>query len=73
MSSSIKTDLYRAFAAGVYLSEAPSYPMIPYPPPPYTLHTCILYTYSHKEGGGELTREKVRGATVPKAGLKIPT
>jgi hypothetical protein len=32
-----------------YLSEAP-------PPPltlPYTLYTCIQYTYSHREGGGE--------------------
>jgi hypothetical protein len=36
--------------------------------------SCIQYTYSHREGkGGELTREKVRGATVHKAGSKIPT
>jgi hypothetical protein len=63
------------FAAGVYLSEAPSPPMSPYPPP-YTLYTCILYTYSHREGGGEMNqraREMVRGATVHKAGSKIPT
>jgi hypothetical protein len=33
---------------------------------------CILYAYSHRKGG-ELTREKVRGATVHKAGSKIPT
>jgi hypothetical protein len=46
-----------------YLSEAPS---------PYTLYTCIQYSYSHKEGGTweELTREKVRGAIVHKAGRK---
>ncbi len=36
-------------AAGVYLSEAQN----PIPPPPYTLYTCIQYTYSHREGGGE--------------------
>jgi hypothetical protein len=41
-----------------YLSEAPSPPMTPYSLPP--LHT----------GGGELTREKVRGAIVHKAGRK---
>jgi hypothetical protein len=41
--------------------------------------TCIRvqytqYTYSHRdgEGGGSSTREKVRGTTVHKAGLKIP-
>ncbi len=33
--------------------------------PLHTVHyTCIQYTYSHREGGGESwTREKVRGAT----------
>ena len=31
MSSSNKIDLYRDFAAGVYLSEAPFLPMTPYP------------------------------------------
>ncbi len=45
----------------------------PSPPPLYTLYTCILYAYSHREGGGEITRVKVRGATVHKAGSKIPT
>jgi hypothetical protein len=35
------------FAAGVYPSEAQN--IIP---PPYTLYTCIKYTYSHREGGG---------------------
>jgi hypothetical protein len=47
----------------VYLSEAQN---------PINVYT--LYTYSHREGGrgGEsLTREKVRGATVHKAGSKI--
>jgi hypothetical protein len=32
-----------------------------------------IYTYSHRERGEELTREKVRGAIVHKAGSKIPT
>jgi hypothetical protein len=37
----------------------------------YTLYTCIQYSYSHREGGGgELTREKVGGAIVHKAGRK---
>ncbi len=48
MSSSKKTDLYRNFTAGVYLSEAQN-PI--HPPPPYTLYTFIQYTYSHREGG----------------------
>jgi hypothetical protein len=39
------------FAAGVYLSEASFPPMTPYPPPPYTLHTRLLYTYSQREEG----------------------
>jgi hypothetical protein len=55
--------------AGVYLSEAPSPPMFPYPPPPFTLYNCTLYMYtaylfrqgSGGGGAGELTREKVRG------------
>jgi hypothetical protein len=37
------------FAAGVYLTEAPSPPMTPYLLT-YTLYTCILYTSSHREG-----------------------
>jgi hypothetical protein len=45
-------------------------PRTPYPPL-YTLYT-VQYTYSHREGGESLTREKVRGATVHKAGSKIP-
>ncbi len=41
---------------------------------PHTLCTCTQYTYSHrKEGGESWTREKVIGATVHKAGWKIPT
>jgi hypothetical protein len=34
------------------------------------LYTCIQYTDSYRKGGGELTREKVRGAIVHKAGRK---
>ncbi len=71
--SSSKRDF---LAAGVNLSEAPSPHLTPYPPPP--LHTVYVYTciliHTGKGGrGGELTREKVRGATVHKAGSKIPT
>ncbi len=45
-------------------------------PPLHTVYvSCIQYTHSHTEEGegGELTREKVKGATVHKAGSKIPT
>ncbi len=34
-----------------YLYEAPSPPTTPYSLQPYTLYTCIQYTYSHSEGG----------------------
>jgi hypothetical protein len=44
MSSSKKIDLERDLAAGVYLSEALN------PIPPYTLYTCMNYTYSNREG-----------------------
>jgi hypothetical protein len=64
MSSSEKfTCKGRDFAAGFYMSGTPFLLMTPYLPP---LHT-------QGKGGGELTREKVRGATVHKAGTKIPT
>jgi hypothetical protein len=64
MSSSKKGDLQRDFAAVVYQSEAQN----PIPP--------TLYTYSHREGagGGRVEpEEKVREATVHKAGSEIPT
>jgi hypothetical protein len=54
-------------------------PRTPSPPPPHIIHCIrvytIQYTYSHRERGkgGEITREKVRGATLHKAGSKIPT
>jgi hypothetical protein len=36
-----------------------------------TPYVCtVLYTYSHREGGGELTKEKVRGAIFHKANRK---
>jgi hypothetical protein len=59
------------FAAGVLSARGSS----PHTPPPYTLHTCIIqYTYSRRVGGkggvGKLTREKIRGAIVHKAGRK---
>jgi hypothetical protein len=35
----------------------PSYD--PLPPPLYTLYTCLLFTYSHREGeGGEFNQRK---------------
>ncbi len=34
------------------------------------LYACIQYAYSQGKGRGELTREKVRGAIVHKAGRK---
>jgi hypothetical protein len=37
------------------------------------VYTAYLFTQGKGEGEGELTREKARGATVNKAGLKIPT
>jgi hypothetical protein len=54
----------------IILSEAPSPPMTPYSPPPYTRYTCIPYILIHTgKGSGleELTRDKVRGAIVLKA------
>jgi hypothetical protein len=50
-----------------YLSEAPP-PYVTILHTPLThLYTCMQYTYSHREGGGKLTRDKVRGAIVHKA------
>jgi hypothetical protein len=57
----------RDFAAGVYLSEAPSPPMT-LSPPLHNVYVYTVYLYLYTQGGGELTREKVRGATVHKAG-----
>ncbi len=68
MSSSKKIDLWRDFAAGVYLSEAQN-PL--HPPPPYTFYTCIQYTYSHREGGGRVEPERrLEGQQFTKLGLK---
>jgi hypothetical protein len=65
----------------IYLSDCPlpSYDLI-LPPPLHTVYvytsTLVQYTYSHRErvgwGGGRatVTREKVRGAIVYKAGRK---
>ncbi len=61
------------FVTGVYLFEAPLPSYDHTPPPPYTLYTCILYTYSHREGGGGRAnqREGYRGATFTKLGRKF--
>jgi hypothetical protein len=72
-SSSKNIYLKRDFAAVVYLSEAHSPPMTPLPPS--LAHCMRVYCIIIHEGKGgrELTREKVRGATVHKTWLKIPT
>jgi hypothetical protein len=49
------------------LSEAPSPPMNPHYPPFDTVYVCTVYLFTQ----GELTREKVRGAIVQKAGRLI--
>jgi len=51
--------------------------MSQYPPPLHAVYVyTVLDTYSQRErgreGGGELTREKVRGATLHTVGWKIP-
>jgi hypothetical protein len=72
MSPSKKIDL-RDFAAIVYLSEAQN---VISPPSPLT-HCIrvysILFLRRREGGGGGSPREKVRGATVHKAGSKIQT
>jgi hypothetical protein len=60
------------FAAGVspVRGPVPSHDLILLLPP-YTLYTCIGYTYLYRDGGGgkgELTRGKVRWAMLHKAG-----
>jgi hypothetical protein len=48
--------------------------MTPYPPPLHTVYLYTVYLFTHGKGeGGKLTRETVGGATVHKAGWKIPT
>ncbi len=63
MLSSETIDMYRDFAAGVFLSEAQN----PIPPPPPLIHCIrlysIQYTYSHREGwggggGGEMNQRE---------------
>jgi hypothetical protein len=55
-----------------YMSEAPFPPMTPYSLPPLThcIRKYSILSGIDREGGGELSREKVRGAVVHKAGRK---
>jgi hypothetical protein len=61
------------FAAGVYLSEAPSPPMTPYPPP-YTLYSVYVYTvYLFTQGGrkgGDEPERRLEGQQFTKLGQK---
>jgi hypothetical protein len=57
--------LDRDFAAGVYLSDLLH--------PVTHCKRTIVHVLIHTRKGEERTREKVRGATVQKAGSKIPT
>ncbi len=54
-----------------YLSEVPS-PLWPHPPPPYILYTCMLCTYSHREGGrgGDEPERRLEGQQFTKLGRK---
>ncbi len=58
----------------LYLSEAPSRPIMTPPHPPLThcirVQRIFIHTGKGERGGGELTREKVVGAKVHKAGRK---
>ncbi len=68
----LKKLIWKGASRGMfYLSEAPSLLWPHTPPSPYTLYTCVQYSYTHMEGG-ELTREKARGtAIVHGAGRKF--
>jgi hypothetical protein len=48
-------------------------PRTPYPPLHTLKYTCIQYSYSRRERGDIITREKIKGATVHEGGSKIPT
>ncbi len=60
MSSSKKIDLYREFAAGVYLSGAPS-PPPPLPSPPMRLTHCVRLICILTRGGGVKPERRLEG------------
>jgi hypothetical protein len=77
MSSTYKKVTSKGTLRQVFICLRPTFlqrPHGPYPPPLHTVYEYTVYLFTHGEGGGESwTREKVRGATVHKAGSKIPT
>jgi hypothetical protein len=67
-----KKYLERDFAAGVLsvCGLLPSYDPILHPPPLHIVYVYPVYLFTQGRGVGELTRKKVRGAIVHKAGRK---
>ncbi len=59
------------FAASVLSVWGPLPSYDPILPPLTHCKRVYKYTYSHREGGEEMTREKVRGEVVHKTGRKF--
>jgi hypothetical protein len=59
------------FAAGVYLSEAPSPPMTPYSPLTHCIRVYCILIHTAKGGGGEFkTERRLEGQQFTKPGRK---
>jgi hypothetical protein len=69
MSSSKKFTCKRTFRQ-VFTCLRPGQNPIPPPPPPFTLYTCIQYTYSHREGGRVEPERRGEGQQFTKLGGK---